>query len=129
MAQYSLTDVKVRKIIPDPDKRIEIWDSKTPGFGVRVAPTGTKSFVLLYRQNGRARRMTLGRYPALSLADARQIAMDTLNSLTLGEIPKLEEARKHKIQRFDTTAHSGEHDHQAICVQALRSPQQGKNSP
>ena len=76
MAQYSLTDVKVRKIIPDPAKRIEIWDSKTPGFGVRVAPSGTKSFVLLYRQNGRARRMTLGRYPALSLADARQMAMD-----------------------------------------------------
>ena len=56
MTQYPLTDVKIRKMKPDVAKRFEVWDAKLPGFGVRVAPTGTKSFVLLYRQNGRARR-------------------------------------------------------------------------
>ena len=102
MAQYPLTDVKIRKLKPNAAKRIEIWDAKFPGFGVRVSPSGTKSFVLLYRQNGRARRMTLGRYPALSLGEAREMAKEALNQLTHGNAPDVAEPEQVvKILRFD----------------------------
>jgi integrase len=45
----------------------------TPGFGLRITPSGVKTWFYMYRINGkRLRRWTVGRYPALSLADARE---------------------------------------------------------
>jgi len=51
---------------------------------VRVTPKGTKSFVLLYRSGGRQRRLTIGRYPTLSLSDARRKAQEALRDAALG---------------------------------------------
>ena len=70
MAKKKLTDRAVRLLKPG-DGRFEVWDSSTPGFGIRVSPAGRKSFIYLYRFEGRARRMTLGVYPRMSLATAR----------------------------------------------------------
>ena len=73
-----------------------------PGFGVRVSPNGTKAFILLYRCNGRARRMTLGRYPLISLAQARKQAIVALGDLARGIDPgKPAQAGTHR--RFDET--------------------------
>ena len=41
-----------------------VWDTRTSGLGVRVRPTGGKSFILLSKTNGRSRRTSLG--PAAS---------------------------------------------------------------
>ncbi len=49
--------------------RYEVWEGK--GFGIRVTPRGVKSFVWVYHFQGQPRRMTLGKYPALSLRQAR----------------------------------------------------------
>lgn len=65
-----LTDVRVQSLKPKKD-RYEVWDPAAPGFGVRVTPRGVKSFVYVYRFDGTPRRMTLGRYPKLTLAQAR----------------------------------------------------------
>ena len=65
-----LTDVRVRSLKPKVT-RYEVWDPAASGFGVRVTPKGIKSFVYLYRFEGLARRMTIGRYPQLSLSEAR----------------------------------------------------------
>jgi len=52
--------------------RVDYFDSTTPGFGLRLTPAGVKTWFFMYRVNGkRLRRWTLGRYPTLSLADAR----------------------------------------------------------
>ncbi len=48
-----------------------------PGFGLRVSEQGTKSWVIMYHVRGELsgkRRLTLGRYPILSLATARERA-------------------------------------------------------
>jgi hypothetical protein len=50
-------------------ERYERWEGG--GFGVRVSPGGGKAWVWVYRFDGRPRRMTLGTYPKLGLADAR----------------------------------------------------------
>jgi hypothetical protein len=42
-----------------------------PGLSLRVSYGGGKSWVFFYRHGGRHRRMTLGRYPAMELAEAR----------------------------------------------------------
>jgi len=65
-----LTDVRVQSLKPKAT-RYEVWDPAAAGFGVRVTPKGIKSFVYLYRFEGLARRMTIGRYPQLSLSKAR----------------------------------------------------------
>ena len=70
MARKKLTDRAVKLLKPR-SERFEVWDSSTPGFGVRVSPAGRKSFIFLYRFEGRARRMTIGVYPRMSLASAR----------------------------------------------------------
>ncbi len=70
MAKKKLTDRAVKLLKPG-NERFEVWDASASGFGVRVSPAGRKSFIYLYRFEGRARRMTLGVYPRMSLATAR----------------------------------------------------------
>ena len=66
----SLTARFVATVTPAETRR-EYFDRVVTGLALRVAPTGTKSWVLIYRQGRRLSRWTLGRYPTLSLADAR----------------------------------------------------------
>ena len=43
---------------PEPDRDVFLWDSQIPGFGVRVKPSGTKAYILQYRNKfGRRRRL------------------------------------------------------------------------
>ena len=70
MTKKRLTDRAI-KLLKSCNERFEVWDSSAPGFGVRVSPAGRKSFIYLYRFEGRPRRVTLGVYPRMSLATAR----------------------------------------------------------
>ena len=54
------------------------WDDRMPGFGVRIYPSGMKSFVLSYRHQGRKRLMAIGRYGVLTLDMARDKARQAL---------------------------------------------------
>ena len=87
MTRQTLTDLSLQKLQPIEGRQIEAWDAKIPGFGVRVSPSGTKSFVLVYRHDGRARRLTLGRFPILGLAEARKLAHKALSQLAGGTDP------------------------------------------
>jgi hypothetical protein len=69
-----LTDLTVRALAPAP-KQMKVWDTKTKGFGVLVSGS-TKTFFASY---GRERRIkTLGRYPDVTLAEARKKALAVL---------------------------------------------------
>jgi len=66
------TDRQIQNLKPR-DQRYEVFEDR--GFGVRVGPTGRKTFIYLYRMPGeiKKRRLTLGNYPALSLAEAHRL--------------------------------------------------------
>ncbi len=64
------TDRAIAEIKPKA-KIYEVWEDGRTGLGVRMSPKGRKSWNYMYRFNGKARRMTLGTYPAVSLASAR----------------------------------------------------------
>jgi hypothetical protein len=83
-----LTVLSISKLVVRGGDRIEVWDGKLPGFGIRVTARGTKSFVLMYYTGGRKRRLTLGRYPMVSLGEARRRALQALSSLANGSDPK-----------------------------------------
>ncbi|MGE3702264.1 MAG: tyrosine-type recombinase/integrase, partial [Hyphomicrobiaceae bacterium] len=84
-----LTDIQIRQLRADDRARLEVWDRRVPGFGVRVSGSGHKSFVLLYRHKGRSRRMTIGRYPIVGLAEARRRALEVLGQLAKGVDPSI----------------------------------------
>lgn len=76
-----LTDSIVRNLKSPKAGQTTYWD-ELPGFGIRVSQGGTRSFVLV---QGRSRqRTTIGRYPAISLADARTEAKRLIAERTLG---------------------------------------------
>lgn len=69
-----LTEVTVRSL-KTTTKQEKVWDISTPGFGVRVNGT-TKSWVVMYGE--RRQLKTIGRYPSMTLADARKKARKLL---------------------------------------------------
>lgn len=73
-----------------------LWCDKVPGFGLRVNPGGSKSFVLDYRQGRRKRRLALGRYGALTVAQARKLAQERLAEIAKGADPVAE--RRHRAK-------------------------------
>jgi integrase len=92
------TDRSIQAIKPQ-EKRFEVWETNGKGFGLRVQPTGRKSWVFLYRFQGKVRRMTFGEYPGMGLADAHVAHANACKLLekeidpgTLGQAVK-EEAR------------------------------------
>lgn len=92
-----LTAATVDKIQPT-EKRQEIPDALCIGLYFIVQPTGKKGWQVRYRHSGTHRRMTLGAYPVLSLADARQRARDALAAASDGRDPA-EEVRAAKAPK------------------------------
>ena len=77
LAQQALTELTVKKAKPA-DKRYDLFDASVRGLGLRVATSGTKSWFMMRRFNGRMLRTTFGRYPEVSLALARLKALSLL---------------------------------------------------
>ncbi len=96
LSTVRLTDMLIRSFKPK-DKRYDIYDASQPGFGVRVATSGALSWVLLTRDGGRRKRVTLGGYPAMSLSKAREAARVALSEIREGTF-----GRKKPSMTFET---------------------------
>ena len=82
----ALTDKTLDALKPQP-KRYEVHDLHCPGLSVRVTPEGKKSFTIKYRYGLHQKRMTIGVYPRLTLADARKRAQEALRHVDDGSDP------------------------------------------
>jgi integrase len=86
-----LTDAYVAAIKPPKAGQDEHFDKLLPAFAVRVGKTGIKSFVVFYRHRFsdglKVRRYTLGRYPVLKLAEAREMGRLALQDAAAGKDP------------------------------------------
>ena len=89
MPRIRFTDRSIQAVQPPPSGQAEYFDAngRLPGFGLRVSASGRKSWVVLYRSGGRPRRLTLGPYPLLGLADARSKAKAALAVVVSGGDP------------------------------------------
>jgi len=75
MPTTRLTARTLESLPPAPvGRQVDYFDAgaNVPGFGVRLSPTSKRTWFLLYRANGRLRRLTLGTFPPMLLADARE---------------------------------------------------------
>ena len=81
--RFRLTDAGVGRLKPDTTE-YAIWDSEVPGLGVRVRPSGHRSFVWHGRVQGEPVRRTLGPAVLMTVGDARKEAL----ALRLGTAPR-----------------------------------------
>ena len=110
MPSTRLTAQFVNSRHPPASGRIEYWDTHTRGLGLRVTDKGAKSWVVMYRTGGRQRRLTLGSFPKIKLAAAREMALEALNAVARGRDPAEEkkEARNTIYVAPETVAKAAE---------------------
>ncbi|WVX49932.1 Prophage integrase IntS [Roseobacter fucihabitans] len=83
--KQTLTTKSLDAMKPATVKRYEVRDAKVNGLHVRVSTTGARMFYTMSRANGKRRRIKIGSYPVISLADARRRATEIARSIELGE--------------------------------------------
>lgn len=64
------------------------YDTKEKGLVMAVTPAGTKSFYLYKRIDGKPERVLLGRFPDLSVENARKRAANAKGQIAVGENPQ-----------------------------------------
>lgn len=84
----ALSDTKLRSLLNKPySGKPELTDSD--GLSARISPNGTIAFQHRYRWGGKAVRLTVGHYPAMTLKDARVVIGDMRELYTKGLDPKI----------------------------------------
>lgn len=99
-----LTDIEVKAIKPSDQGVVEAVDTDAPGLIIRVSAT-KKIWMVRYRPKGEAqRRIAIGHYPSMSLAQARIEAREYDRLARLGrDRKKEEEAGKEESARTERT--------------------------
>ena len=67
-----------------------LWDAELAGFGLKVTPTGAKTYLIQYRlggRKGRTRRVTVGKHGVLTPDQARAQAKKLLGEVAAGHDP------------------------------------------
>ncbi len=95
MPKRRLTVPAIERMSKPSQAQVDIFDQQLPSFGLRISKSGTKSFFVTTRIHGHLKRITLGRWPALGLADARARAGTILEQARSGFDPiEIETKRK-----------------------------------
>jgi hypothetical protein len=97
--KINFTQDRIRSLPSPTNKdREDYYDTGCPKLVCRVSNTGNKSFVVLKKTaDAKTRRITLGKFPDLSVAEARKMAQAALTDLAQGINPT-EEKRKQRIR-------------------------------
>ncbi|HEX5217409.1 MAG TPA: Arm DNA-binding domain-containing protein, partial [Vicinamibacterales bacterium] len=72
MSRLVLTDRFIAGLRPQ--SRVVCFDSVARGLALRATPNGAKTWVFVYRSLGKLKWLTLGAYPGVKLAEARDLA-------------------------------------------------------
>tara|TARA_R110000796_G_scaffold159169_3_gene275852 strand:+ start:110116 stop:111600 length:1485 start_codon:yes stop_codon:yes gene_type:complete len=92
------TESVIKKLKPQ-SKRITVWCEGLAGFGLRISPKGNKSWIYEYRLDGVHRMLTLGKYPRLSLVQARKAYSIASEKVQLGNDPATEHLKKKQAEK------------------------------
>ena len=90
--QNRLSDKTVRSLKPQ-NKKFKVCDGDK--LWLVIFPTGVKSWRYIWKDNGKSRELTIGKFPAISLKYARQ-ERDRINSLIAQGLDPAKEAEKLK---------------------------------
>ena len=111
--QKALTNKTLEALKPQA-KRYEVHDLLCPGMSVRVSARGQRVFSVKFRYGLKQKRMTLGVYPRISLATAREKALDVLRQVDEGIDPtKRKRSADMKVE--------------TVCAEFIRLHSQARN--
>src|SRR5262245_17154958 len=102
--RVKLTDAALRSCQPRA-AQYSIGDAACPGLCVRITPKGAKSLAFAYRNkaSGKVQWLTIGRYPDVALAQAREIANDARKTVASGGTPLAPKVERAAAQKKTTT--------------------------
>ena len=85
------------------EKRYEEYDGG--GFGIRVAPSGKKTWIYRYKIDGKTDKLTLGYYPTMSVASANARFLELSTQRRTGKNPKalIEELEAERERKKNNT--------------------------
>src|SRR4051794_819399 len=91
------------------ERRYELWDADLKGFGLRVEPNGSRSFIVRYRPGAGGRTapkrfISIGRYGMLTPDEARRKARELLGAAARGEDPAAERSRQREAASVSQVA-------------------------
>ena len=103
-------------------KEARLWDDDPRGFGIRIKPSGVKTFFVQYRSPAtfKKSRLTIGQYGRLTLDEARSEARKILGCVEKGEDPA-KERKRAKAHALTTAGTVG-----SLCDDYMRDAQAGK---
>lgn len=109
MGKRALTDAAVAKAKAPAEGQVDHFDAGYPGLALRISAGGRKTWTYFYRHGGKQRRMGIGLYPDVGLADARQAWREAREAVQGGRDPAAEaqarrEAALAPVPAFATLA-------------------------
>lgn len=100
-----LNAATLKALKPPPAGSVDFFDDATPGLSLRVTANDVRTWTVFYRdKNARQKRLTLGRYPAVALADARELARDAQRRVAKGGDPVADKRAARDVLTFGELA-------------------------
>lgn len=89
--------------LPAPTKSVRAYyhDTREAGLSISITPVGTKTFFLRKKIEGRDERIVLGRYPDLTLENARKLATQRKGEIAIGKNPQAEKRAVRDEMTFE----------------------------
>lgn len=123
LAERAFSDAYLRALRSE--QRKDHYDAAQRGLGLRVAPSGLKTWFVMRRVAGRQTRVVIGRYPEIGLAAARQKAATVLEDIAAGKqikrapTPKFSEVVADWLAKDQKSKRSVEEKRRALKKDAL----------
>ncbi|WP_299500802.1 site-specific integrase [uncultured Roseobacter sp.] len=96
------------------DKEFFVWDNKLKGFGLRVYPSGRKTYLAQFRAGGRLRRINIGQHGVLTPEQARTEAIRHLSEVRLGGDPATDRDKRKASPTVSEFARRFLNEHVAV---------------
>jgi integrase len=110
-----LTDITIRNLKPDLVRRVELPDGGCAGLYLVLQTSGHRSWAVRYRYGGKSVKLTLGKWPTMTLADARKAAADAQAALARGNNPA-KAKQSAKVKAMETQANTVA----SVCASYMR---------
>jgi integrase len=104
-----------------------IWDGDIAGFGLRVLPSGRRSYLVQYRVGTRSRRLTLGAHGMLTPDQARSMAIQALADVCCGGDPAQERQERRDAVTVRELSERFDREHIAVRVKESTAKEYRRN--
>lgn len=109
--------------------RAEYVDGLCPGLHLRVTEQGTRTFSAMFRVNGKLIRQTIGRYPRVSLSNAREAAQGLMRAAQDGANARERKSRAPSTTTYEELAEAYKEKHLRVNARSWRNIHRGLTGP